>query len=232
MTQSAPIKIIHARFHDRSDAGRQLAARLARRKFRSPLVLALPKGGVSVGYEIAKRLKAPLEVLLVRKLCHAKAHEAHFGALSECGTAVMNESVIQEHGLGLSDIDESLQEAAHTLQRRLMLFRPDHHLPPLSNRSVILADDFAVSGWSVLAALARIRREKPHELILALPVATREARLGLRERVDELVCLCSPEFWDGPKAWFEDAERGSDEEIYELLQRHGVTHPRAPKLKA
>ena len=206
-----------APFRDRREAGRLLAGQILGLRLLKPIVLAIPKGGVLVGSELAERLNAPLEALLVRKLCSPQLPGRYFGAICEGGAAVMNREAALELGLSPEEIDERLRHAAHVLQRRTTLYRPDHRLPSLQGRSVILADDFADSGWSVLAALARIKPESPHEVILAIPVLPELARKGLSERADATLYLHSPAAWEGPEAWYQAPESSCDEDALALL---------------
>lgn len=208
------------RFQDRRQAGRILAARLLEEgDWPDALVLALPRGGVPVGYEVAQALHAPLDVYLVRKLGLPGHEELAMGALASGGVRVLNDDVV--HALQVPDevIDLVAREEGRELQRRERLYRDDRPQPPVHGRTVILVDDGLATGSTMRAAVAALRRLGPQRIVVAVPVASPDTCAELRAEVDEVVCAYTPEPFRAVGYWYEDFSQTSDEEVHELLER-------------
>lgn len=208
-------------FRSRTDAGQRLAAKLAHYKDENPLVLALPRGGVPVGFEVAAALDAPLDIIVVRKLGAPGQPELGIGAVvdGDHPQSVLNEDVMR--ALDVSD-DYLHREVAMELQeirRRQERYRGGRPPELIAGRTVILVDDGIATGGSVRAAVRGLRRAQPKRLVLAVPVAPRETIESLRAEVDDLVCLGSPLFFHAVGQFYDDFSQTSDEEVIRLLDR-------------
>lgn len=207
-------------FRDRTDAGRQLAARLTRYADRTDvLVLALPRGGVPVAYEVAKALKAPLDVFLVRKLGVPGHEELAMGAIASGGVRVLNEDLVDYLRIPDEVIDAVAAVEQRELERRERAYRDDRPPPDVKDRIVILVDDGLATGSTMRAAAAALRLQKPRRIVVAVPVSSAETCEELRSEVDEIVCAVTPEHFQGVGLWYEDFSQTSDEEVRELLKR-------------
>ncbi len=203
-------------FRDRADAGRRLAAELARRPLEDPLVLALPRGGVEVGFEVARALHASLDVIPARKLGAPHQPELAIGAIAP-GAVVLNQQLVRRLGMSDDAIQDAVWEETREMQRRADLFRSGR--PPLdvAGRTVILVDDGLATGATAAAAIQSVRRGNPRTILLAVPVGARETVEALRETVDELVCLEMPADLQSVGQWYENFEQTSDRRVIELL---------------
>jgi predicted phosphoribosyltransferase len=212
-----------ARFRDRVEAGRQLAARLASyADDPSVLVLALPRGGVPVGYEVARALRAPLDVFLVRKLGVPGHEELAMGAIASGGVRVLNPDVVEMLRIPPSVIEAVTAEEEQELARREREYRDDRPLPAVRGRTVILIDDGLATGSTMRAAAEALRSEGVGRLVVAVPVAPAETRDALAREVDEIVCLATPEPFFGVGMWYEDFSQTSDAEVRALLEQRGA----------
>ena len=206
-------------FRDRADAGRQLADRLLDLREAEPIVLALPRGGVPVGYEIACELEAPLDVFLVRKIGAPGHRELGIGAVAQGDVRLFNESAIQMLGLDWEEIEAIVEEETAELERRLGRFRGDRPLPDLAGQSVILVDDGLATGVTALAAIRALRQLGPARIILAVPVCAAETARTMRAEVDDLICVHAPEDFMAVGLWYNNFEQTTDEEVVDLLVR-------------
>lgn len=206
-------------FKDRADAGRKLAARLTRYADRGDvLVLALPRGGVPVAYEVAKELKAPLDVFLVRKLGVPGHEELAMGAIAAGGVRVINDELVNYLGIPDEVIDEIAAVEQRELERRARAYRDDRPPPDVKDRIVILIDDGLATGSTMRAAAAALRPQKPRRIVVAVPVSSPEICDEFRREVDEIVCFFTPKNLQGVGLWYEDFSQTSDEEVRELLK--------------
>ncbi len=208
------------RFTNRAEAGRVLAARLnAYANRTNVLVLALPRGGVPVAFEVAEALDAPLDVFLVRKLGTPGQPELAMGAIASGGVRVLNPSVVEYLGIPNRVIDRITADEQKELERRERAYRDDR--PPIEvlNRTIILVDDGLATGSTMRAAVAALKQQHPARLIVAVPVAPASICEELREEVDEVVCPLSPEQFDGVGRWYEDFSQTSDGEVRALLEQ-------------
>jgi putative phosphoribosyl transferase len=207
-------------FRDRADAGRQLAAKLTRYADREEvLVLALPRGGVPVAYEVAKELKAPLDVFLVRKLGVPGHEELAMGAIASGGVRVVNEELVNYLGIPNEVIDGIAAVEQRELERRAVTYRDDRPPPEIKDRIVILIDDGLATGSTMRAAAASLRLQKPRRIVVAVPVSSPEICDEFRSEVDEIVCAVTPQHFQGVSLWYDDFSQTSDEEVRELLKR-------------
>jgi putative phosphoribosyl transferase len=205
-------------FQNRTDAGRRLAARLTSYAHRTDvLVLALPRGGVPVAYEVAKVLNAPLDVFLVRKLGVPGHEELAMGAIAGGGVRVLNEDIVNYLRIPDEVINAAAAREQRELERQSRAYRGNRLPPDVKGRVVILIDDGLATGSTMRAAAASLRLQKPRRIVVAVPVSSRETCDELRSEVDEIVCAVTPEHFQGVGLWYEDFSQTSDEEVRELL---------------
>lgn len=206
------------RFNDRTDAGRCLADYLAERAGRIDLVvLALPRGGVPVAYEVASRLGAPLDIFLVRKLGVPGQEELAMGAISEGDVEVLSLDMIRELRIPDALVRQVAVRERLELDRRDRFFREGRGLIPVAGRHVILVDDGLATGSTMEAAVLGLRRLDPAWIVVAVPVGARETCERLRKIADEVVCLHTPEPFQAVGLWYEDFSQTSDQDVRRLL---------------
>jgi putative phosphoribosyl transferase len=208
------------RFHDRADAGRAVAADLAAYAGRPDLlVLALPRGGVPVAYEVARALGAPLDVFIVRKLGLPGHEEFAMGAIASGGIRLINEEVVREFAVTEAEIAAVSAAEALELERRERQYRRDRPRPTIEGRTVILVDDGLATGATMHAAVVALREKRPARLIVAVPVAAADTCDAFREIVDEIVCAETPAPFYAVGLWYENFSQTTDEEVQDLLTR-------------
>jgi predicted phosphoribosyltransferase len=212
--------VIGRRFRDRHDAGRLLAAKLAPYANRSDvLVLALPRGGVPVAYEVARALGAPLDVFVVRKLGVPGQEELAMGAVATGGVRVLNPEAVRGLRIPASVIDAVTEQELQELARRERLYRGDRPPPDVRGRTVILVDDGLATGATMHAAIQALRQREPAHIVVAVPIAAPETCETLRAEVDDVVCAVTPEPFHAVGLWYEDFSQTTDEEVRDLLAR-------------
>ena len=207
-------------FRNRSDAGQALARKLSAYANRpDTLVLALPRGGLPVAFEVAEALNAPLDVFLVRKLGVPGYEELAMGAIASGGIRIVNRDVIRELRIGQQDIERVAAIESDELARRERLYRGDR--PPLDvqDRTVILIDDGLATGSTMRAAAEAIRQQRPARLIVAVPIAATDTCEAFRSEVDEIICAVTPEPFYAVGLWYEDFSQTTDDEVRDLLAR-------------
>lgn len=210
------------RFKDRADAGRQLAARLASYTNRSDvIVLALPRGGVPVAYEVAQRLHVPLDIFLVRKLGVPGHAELAMGAIAEGGVEVLSEDLIRDVGIPQALVRQVALREQLELDRRDQLYRGGRRLSPVRDHTVILVDDGLATGSTMQAAVIALKRLAPSRIIVAVPVGARETCVRLGQVADEVVCLEMPEPFQAVGLWYQAFDQTTDEEVRRLLGAAG-----------
>ena len=215
-------------FRDRRHAGQVLARMLADHAARSDLlVLALPRGGVPVGFEVAEALHAPLDVLIVRKLGVPGHEEYAMGAIASNGIRVLNEDAVQALGIDPAEIDAVARAERTEALRREQVFRGDRPAPEVHGRTVLLVDDGLATGSTMRVAVKALRARRPGRIVVGVPVAAAEACALLRDEADEVVCALTPEPFRAVGEWYEDFAQTSDEEVRYLLARarHDIVHP-------
>jgi predicted phosphoribosyltransferase len=207
-------------FRDRVEGGRALArALLSRYGGRDDVVvLALPRGGVPVGYEISKALRAPLDVFLVRKLGVPGHPELAMGAIATGGTRVLNEDVVSMLGIPGRAIESVAADEQVEMDRRARAFRGDLPDPDVSGRTVILVDDGLATGSTMRAAVEALRRQRPARIVVAVPIGSSSTCAALAEDVDDLVCARTPEPFHAVGQGYEDFAQTTDEEVRSLLE--------------
>jgi putative phosphoribosyl transferase len=215
------------RFSDRAEAGRLLAERLSEYAGRDDVViLALPRGGVPVGREIARALAAPLDIFLVRKLGLPGQEELAMGAIASGGVRVVNDTVVAELGLTDDDIARVATTESRELERREHLYREGRTQVDLRDRTVILVDDGLATGASMRAAVQAVRTRHPDRVVVAVPVAAESTCEELRAEVDEIVCALTPEPFLSIGSWYQDFSQTSDDEVRRLLAQSAPVEAR------
>jgi putative phosphoribosyl transferase len=206
------------RFRNRTEAGQLLAKKLTQYADRTDvLVLGIPHGGVTVAFEVAKALNAPLDICLVRKLGVPGHPELAIGAISVGGFEVLNEDLLDWLRISGHTIAEVGDLELHELQQHDLVYRGDRPPPNIRDRIVILVDDGLSTGAMMRAAIGVLKPQQPQRLIIAVPVAPLDTCDRLRTEVDEVVCLMTPDQFGGIGLWYEDFNRTSDEEVCALL---------------
>lgn len=214
------------RYHDRTKAGRVLASMLTTyANRRNVLVLALPRGGVPVAYEVARALHVPLDVFLVRKLGVPGHEELAMGAIAMGGIRVINEDVVSSLHIPPHVVDVVSSKEKKELERRKRLYRDDCPLPVVHNQTIILIDDGLATGATMRAAVHALEVQGPAKIVVGVPVAAYATYLQFRAEVDELVCAHTPEMFYGVGWWYEDFSQTSDQEVRELLSLSEQENP-------
>ena len=205
-------------FHDRSEAGRMLGALLSRYAGDPRvLVLALPRGGAPVAFEVARALDAPLEVFLVRKLGVPHQEELAMGAIATGGVRVLNKEVIEELAISRAVIESVTARERKELERREGTYRDGRPAPMIEGRTVILVDDGLATGSTMRAAIAALREQRPARIVVAVPVAAAETCEALAREVDEVVCAQTPAPFFAVGRWYRDFSPTMDREVHDLL---------------
>ena len=207
-------------YRDRSEAGKELATKLSTYKDRDDvLVLALPRGGVPVAFEVAQALDAPLDVFLVRKLGVPGHEELAMGAIATGGVRVLNEEVVDYLKIPDRVIDSIAATELKELKRREVAYRGNRPEPEVKGKTVILIDDGLATGSTIRAAAQALRQQQPARIVVAVPVSAPETCDEYRIGVDEIICAATPEpFW-GVGLWYHDFSQTTDEEVRDLLER-------------
>ena len=206
-------------FEDRRDAGRKLAGRLARYREGRPVVFALPRGGVPVGYEVSRALGAPLDVFVSRKLGAPGQPEFGIGAVAPGGVRVLNEYAVRQLGIPHDYLESVTAREVSEVERRLRYFRGGRPEQDVEGRTAILVDDGLATGVTARAAVEALRRRRPARIVLAVPVCAAQTAELFGDEVDELVCLESPSDLGAIGFWYRNFEQTPDEEVVELLER-------------
>ncbi len=210
------------RYRDRREAGRVLGERLAPLADQQDiLVLGLPRGGVPVAWEVARRLGAPVDVFVVRKLGFPGHEELAMGAIASGGVRVLNPDAIA-YGVTRDDIERVTEKERRELERRERLFRGDRPPVRVAGRTVILVDDGLATGSTMRAAVRALRQQQAARIIVAVPIAAPSTCAEMEKEADEVVCAATPEPFRAVGLWYEDFTQTTDEEVRELLDRPTV----------
>ncbi len=210
-------------FIDRREAGIILTEYLKGYANRPNLiVLALPRGGVPVAYEIARNLSVPLEVFIVRKLGVPEHEELAIGAIASGNTVIFNDSLLKQLNIYQSSIDDILQREQKEFDRREHLYRGNRVFPRLKGKIIILVDDGIATGSTMQAAVASLRKYEPDSIIIAVPVAARETCEKMAKLVDRIICPVQPINFNAVGIWYEDFSQVSDKEVIALLEKSNL----------
>lgn len=206
---------------DRSEAGKRLAAELAELRGGDCVVLALPRGGVPIGFEIASELGAPLSLIMVRKIGAPGQPELALGAVADGRepVTVFNSNVLSILGLTPADLEGQVLEQLKEIERRRRLYGGHLTLPPIEGRSVILVDDGIATGATTRVAIQAVRRRRPACIVLAVPVASADTLVRLEDEVDRVVCLEKPQDLEAISLHYRHFPQVPDEEVIEFLER-------------
>jgi predicted phosphoribosyltransferase len=213
-----------ALFRDRRDAGRKLAQKLIDYRGRKDvIVLALPRGGVPVAYEVALALNAPMDIFIVRKLGLPGHEEVAIGAIASSGVRVLNKDIVRYFNIPEALIDAVARRELQELERRARAYRGNRPPPEVEDRTVILIDDGLATGASMRAAVAGLRAHSPTQIVIAVPTAAPETCEALKPEVDKIICATTPDPFYGVSRWYENFSQTTDEEVKRLLE--ASTHP-------
>ncbi len=206
-------------YRDRKEAGQRLAEKLSHYRDKADvIVLGLPRGGVTVAHEIARALRCPLDILIVRKIGFPGNRELAVGAVSETGTVVLNEEIVSGYGVSREYLDGEAARQKEEIARRIALYRGGTGVPPLAGKTVILVDDGIATGATVKAAISTLKQEKLAKLVVAMPVASQEAEREITPTVDEWVCLQTPAWFGAVGQFYADFTQVEDEEVVAMLK--------------
>ena len=206
-------------FEDRIEAGKQLALKLKKYENESPLVVALPRGGVAVGFPIAKALRAPLEVEIVRKLGAPQNLEVGIGAIAEDDVQYLNKDMLDYFQISDVTLRMIQQRARAELERRKQLYRGGKPLGLLTNRSVILVDDGLATGVTARAAILSLKKHHPKKIIFAIPVCAQSTAEAIFSLIDSIICIEHPDTLDAIGEYYQNFRQVSDEEVLIFLRR-------------
>jgi predicted phosphoribosyltransferase len=207
-------------YRDRTEAGKYLAAQLAHYANRDDvLVLALPRGGVPVAFEVTKAIRAPLDIFLVRKLGVPGHEELAMGAIATGGVRVVSEDVVKYLRIPMSVIDSIAAKELRELERRERAYRGNRPEPNVQGKTVLLVDDGLATGSTMRAAAAALRLQNPARIVVAVPVSAPQNCDEYRMGVDEIICAITPESFLGVGQWYRDFSQTTDQEVRDLLQQ-------------
>jgi predicted phosphoribosyltransferase len=212
-------------FRNRTDAGKALAAHLMKYAGQSDvLVLALPRGGVPVAYEVATAIGAPLDVFVVRKLGMPGHEEYAIGAVASGGVRVMDDEIVRGLAISPAAVEQVAVRELAELRRRERAYRGDRPEPEIAGRTIILIDDGLATGSSMRAAVRALLARNPARIVVAVPIAARDSCAAFEREVDEVVCVVTPEPFHAVGLWYEDFGQTSDREVHELLDKSREVH--------
>jgi putative phosphoribosyl transferase len=212
-------------FKNRTTAGQTLAGELTDYANRSDvIVLGLPRGGVPVAFEVAQALKAPLDVVVVRKLGVPEQEELAMGAIASGGVRIINEHIVNQMNISDDMIARVAVQEERELERRELLYRGDRPFSDLRERTVILVDDGLATGATMWAAVASVRRQHPAQIVIAVPVATTETCQELATAVDKIVCAATPSPFYSVGMWYKDFPQTTDDQVRHLLAKTETNH--------
>ena len=207
-------------FLDRVEAGQKLAEKLLKYKDMGPIVLAIPRGGVVVASEVASALSCRLDLVIPRKIGAPNNPELAVGALAKEGAVILNEELTKSLNISPDYLREEIEKQVIEIKRRRQKYLGDRSSLDLRGKTVILVDDGLATGYTSLAAIKAVREDKPEKIVLAVPVAPREAIERLKNEVDELICLETPELFFAVGQFYYDFSQTTDEQVAEILTRH------------
>ncbi len=206
-------------FQDRKEAGRKLTDKLAKyTDEKEIIVLALPRGGVAIGAEIAKKIGASLDVIITRKIHFPGEPEFAIGAIAENGKVALDDQIVKRYNIAQSYLDEEICRQKAEIERRLIAYRGGEKLTFIKDKTVILVDDGVATGFTIIAAINALKDEGVKKLIVAVPVSPQDTFLKLKGLVDEIICLETPEDFLAIGDFYYDFDQLTDEEVMQLIQ--------------
>ncbi len=219
-------------FRDRRDAGRRLADRLAGYSTQQPIVIGLARGGLPVAAEVAERLNAPLDTLVVRKIGVPWQPELGVGAIAEGGVRIVNRALVDEVGMSDRDLEAVTDRERPELERRVRRYRGNHEAAEVAGRLVILVDDGLATGYTARAAIEALRSRGARRIVLAVPVAPADSVRDLAAAADEVIADEIPTWFMAIGKWYEDFSQTSDEEVTIILEAARTRVAAAPSVAA
>jgi putative phosphoribosyl transferase len=204
-------------FHDRTQVGKLLAEEIRKLKIVSPIVLAIPRGGLPVAREIALALKAPLDLVITRKIGAPGEPEFAIGAVTQDGEVIVDREVVKSLGISEAYLKQESARKVHEIKERMQKYRGERPYPNLAGKTVIIVDDGVATGNTVLAAIESVKKKKPAGIILAIGVAPPETATKLSKVVDRVICLDTPEPFYAIGEFYENFEQVEDEEAKKIL---------------
>lgn len=208
---------MHALFHNREEAGEKLASKLEKYRNSNAVVLGIPRGGIALGYEVAKELQLPLDIVLSKKIGHPLSPEFAIGSVS------LDSVVIDEHpGVPVEYVDEQIRRIRLALEEKRKLYEGGHAPVIVKDRPVIIVDDGIATGNTLLATVQLLRKSGASLIVAATPVMPLSRVSAIKEKVDELIYLAAPEFFPGVGFFYRDFEQLSDEEVVMLLELNRI----------
>ncbi|KKR81350.1 MAG: Phosphoribosyltransferase [Candidatus Daviesbacteria bacterium GW2011_GWA1_41_61] len=206
-------------FENRQEAGKKLAGELFKYRSENPYVLAMPRGGVPIGFEVAEVLHAPLSVIVVRKIGLSGNREFGIGAIAEGGVKVLDQTTIEVLAIDEEEIKDTLQLEEEELKRRVKTYRGKKPLPDLTGRTAVLVDDGMATGITAKAAIESVKKLNPQKIVLAIPVCALDTVEGFKKMADEVICLAAPAEFMAVGLWYKNFAQISDEEVVDLLKK-------------
>lgn len=199
-----------------------MAMQLFKYSGKNPYVLAMPRGGVPIGFEVAQILHAPLSVMVVRKIGLSGNREFGIGAIAEGGIKVVDKTTLEVLGVDEEEVKDTIELEEKELKRRVEVYRGGEPLPSMKGKTVILVDDGMATGMTAKAAIESTRRLNPEKIVLAMPVCALDTAEGFKKLADEVVCLATPAEFMAVGVWYKNFAQISDKEIINLLRQEGV----------
>lgn len=206
-------------FENREEAGRRLAKLLDRYRRQNPLILALPRGGVVVGYEVATAFNAPLDILVSRKIGAPYNKEFGIGAISEGNVVVLNDPIIKQLGISKKILENLIDAEREELKRRSHLYRRNRPMIHVYNKTVIIVDDGLATGVTAEAAIKSVKKLKPKQIVFAAPVCSEQTAKALKEQTESVVCVTTPYDLSAIGNYYRDFPQVSDEEVLEIMKK-------------
>lgn len=220
-----------AYFANRVEAGKRLASELENLIGKNAIVLAIPRGGVVVGYEIAKAFNVPLDVIIPRKIGAPNNPELAIGAMTEDGTIILDKNLVSYLGVSQDYVREASEQQKNEIERRLQLYRGNVPYPNLRGKDVIIVDDGIATGSTMKAALASVKNRGAKMVIVAVPVGPPSTIEELKKQADEVVCPFTPEYFQAIGQFYVDFEQTTDEEVIQLLKKSKTKKPTEPVVR-
>jgi putative phosphoribosyl transferase len=210
-------------FRDRKEAGQQLANSLEKYRDKNPFILGIPRGGVVVAYQVAKALKAQLDVIVARKLGAPPQPEFAIGAIAPNGIRVLNAESVHYFGLSEQDIESLVTRQQREMERRIQLYRSGREDLNVKDRIVIVIDDGLATGLTAIAAVRSVKKSGAKQIILAVPVCAADTFCNMQQEADEVICLSVPEYFDAVGRFYQDFPQTTDDEVIALLKK-SISH--------
>lgn len=206
-------------FEDRIDAGKQLARKLRKYANKDTLVLGIPRGGVVTAFEVAKELKAKLDIIVPRKIGAPHDPEFAIGAVAPDGSVYLNDDAVKNLEVPEGHIEQTVEEELKETRRRMEVYRKDLKLPDVKGKTVIVVDDGIATGYTMFATIDFLRKLKPKKIVIAVPVSPPDTIEKLRERTDDVICLETHEPFYAIGMYYKNFDQTSDEEVIEILKK-------------